>query len=300
MSKVNEHPLRRVLSAVSTNLLFEDEEDGGEDDERYQSILRKHKSLPPRQKSVHFADGFGKPLVSVYSDDEYNIHVALQHTKRELQKTKKVPLVCFEQPVSKPDFKDKLDRQKICLENAVASETSVWGTVKVKNLAFHKRITVRYTFDKWRSSLDVEGQYVPYSNDGDSDRFSFALTIPEYFQAVGGRIELAFRYETDGVEFWDNNDGHNYLIECRDQPKASKLCYFNSVRLNANGVRWGVPFPRTPKRHVLHSCQTSNINWNTLIKQWSIETGRSTFAKYIRAIVQSCGTNVRPPVKQTK
>lgn len=211
-------PFRRSLSVFSTHCV--DDEDG--DDDGCHSILRKHKSLPPRRKNVHFADGFGKPLVSVYSDDEYNIHVALQLTKRELQKSNKLLHVCFAQPAVADDFRERLQRQKVCLENAIASENSIWGTIKVKNLAFHKRITLRYTLDNWHSSTDVEATYVPDSNDGDSDRFSFAVTIPEYFLATGGAIVFALRYETDGVEFWDNNDGLNYRIECRENRKEPK------------------------------------------------------------------------------
>ncbi|KAJ7374730.1 hypothetical protein OS493_005077 [Desmophyllum pertusum] len=158
----------------------------------------------------------GKPLVSVYSDDEYNIHVALQMTKRELQRAKKTLHVCFAQPVASEEFRDKLELQTVCLENAVASQNSIWGTIKVKNVCFHKRVTLRYTLDGWVSSTDMQGVYVPESNDGATDRFSFALTLPEYFLASGGVLEFAVRFEGEGMDFWDNNSGQNYRIECRE------------------------------------------------------------------------------------
>ena len=208
------HHMRRVNSAFPP---FSDDEldNGGENG--CHSILRKHRSLPPpRKKSVQFADGCGKPLVSVYSDDEYNIHVALQTTKRELQRAKKTLHVHFSQPVASDNFRDKLEMQKVCLENAVASQNSVWGTIKVKNICFHKMVSVRYTVDNWLSSTDQQGVYVPDSNDGSTDRFSFALTLPEYFLASGGVLEFAVRFEGEGMEFWDNNSGHNYQIECRE------------------------------------------------------------------------------------
>lgn len=209
-------PIRRVNS-VFPPFSDDDEIDGNGGENGCHSILRKHRSLPPpRKKNVQFADGCGKPLVSVYSDDEYNIHVALQMTKRELQRAKKILHVCFSQPVASEQFRDRLELQTVCLENAVASQNSIWGTIKVKNISYHKRVTVRYTLDGWISSTDLEAVYVPESNDGTTDRFSFALTLPEYFLASGGVLEFAVRFGAERMEFWDNNSGHNYRIECRE------------------------------------------------------------------------------------
>lgn len=213
--------LRRVNS-VFPPFSEDDELDGTDGENGCHSILRKHRSLPaPRKKSVQFADGCGKPLVSVYSDDECNIHVALQMTKKELQRAKKTLHVCFAQPVASDDFRDKLEIQTVCLENAVASQNSIWGTIKVKNICFHKSVCVRYTLDGWISSTDLQAVYVPESNDGATDRFSFALTLPEYFLASGGVLEFAVRFQGEGMEFWDNNSGQNYRIECREAPASN-------------------------------------------------------------------------------
>ena len=230
--------IRRVNSvfppfADDNGLDDNDGENGGH------SILRKHKSLPPpRKKNVQFADGCGKPLVSVYSDDEYNIHVALQMTKRELQRAKKTLHVRFAQPVASESFRDRLELQNISLENAVASQNSIWGTIKVKNICFHKSVTVRYTLDGWVSSTDLQGVYVPDSNDGATDRFSFALTLPEYFLTSGGVLEFALRFAGEGVEFWDNNNGENYRIECREAPPSSEGIKRMANLFTKNDVKW--------------------------------------------------------------
>lgn len=209
----------RKVHSVFPPFSDDDELDGNGDGNGCHSILRNHsRSLPPRKKSVQFADGCGKPLVSVYSDDEYNIHMALQITKRELQRAKKTLHLLFSQPVASDDFRARLEEQSVCLENAVASQNSVWGTIKVKNLCFHKKVLVRYSLDHWTSSIDLDGAYVPDSNDGATDRFSFALTLPEYFLATGGMLEFAVRFEAEETEFWDNNNGQNYRIECREAP----------------------------------------------------------------------------------
>ncbi|XP_067055585.1 protein phosphatase 1 regulatory subunit 3B-like [Acropora muricata] len=209
----------RKVHSVFPPFSDDDELDGNGDGNGSHSILRNHsRSLPPRKKSVQFADGCGKPLVSVYSDDEYNIHMALQITKRELQRAKKTLHLLFSQPVASDDFRARLEEQSVCLENAVASQNSVWGTIKVKNVCFHKKVLVRYSLDHWTSSIDLDGAYVPDSNDGATDRFSFALTLPEYFLATGGMLEFAVRFEAEETEFWDNNNGQNYRIECREAP----------------------------------------------------------------------------------
>lgn len=187
------------------------------------SILRKQKSLPSRRKNVHFADGCGQALVSVYDEQEFNIHVALDQTKRELQGLKKTLSLCFPQPVAASDFKQRLDARFVCLENVVASQNSVWGTVKVKNIAYHKSVVVRYTLDAWGCFKDVEATYVPESNDGSSDRFSFAITVPEYFLVTGGVLEFCIRYETSGQEFWDSNGGENYKVECKESKTGKKM-----------------------------------------------------------------------------
>lgn len=202
--------LRRTSSLRGRILLSKDDDE----DDGCHSILRRHSSLPAKRKNVHFADGFGKPLVSVFSEEEYNIHVAIAAAKRELQNAKKSLKVCFEQPVALDGFRERTERDLVCLENAVSSQNSLMGTVKVMNIAFHKEVLVRYTLDSWNSHTDVVCTYVQDSNDGNTDRFSFAVTIPEYFIASGDSFEFAICYRSNGTEYWDNNGGINYRVEC--------------------------------------------------------------------------------------
>ncbi|KAK3698595.1 hypothetical protein QZH41_004084 [Actinostola sp. cb2023] len=203
--------LRRASSVRAGRIhTFDNDEDDG-----CHSILRRNSSLPVQRKNVHFTDDFGKPLVSVFSEEEYNIHVAIAQARREMQKAKKSLKICFQQPVASDGFRERIENDFVCLENAlIQSDKSITGTIKVKNVAFHKEIRVRYTLDSWNSHTDVASSYVPDSNDGNSDRFSFAMTIPEYFLASGGNLEFAICYRTDGKEYWDNNGGINYRVEC--------------------------------------------------------------------------------------
>ncbi|EDO41629.1 predicted protein [Nematostella vectensis] len=137
-------------------------------------------------------------------------------TKRELQKYQKILNICFSQPVALEGFKLRLENEFVCMENASTSRNTIMGTIKVKNISYHKEVLVRYTLDSWHSFTDVPASYVLDSFDGNSDRFSFAVTIPEYFMASGGNIDFAICFRADGKEFWDNNSGQNYKVECRD------------------------------------------------------------------------------------
>ncbi|CAB0008840.1 unnamed protein product [Nesidiocoris tenuis] len=121
-----------------------------------------------------------------------------------------VPL--FVQPTSRPDFLDRLTRQKICLENAFVTNTNclnIRGTLRVVNLDFHKQVTARISKDRWRTNQDIPCNFLECCPDGGfSDRFAFV--IPGDDLLPGCRLEIALRYVVTSAEFWDNNNGQNY------------------------------------------------------------------------------------------
>lgn len=64
----------------------------------------------------------------------------------------------FRQPASDYlDFRRRLDREKVSLENVVVreNESLVMGTIKVKNMSFHKEVIVRATWDHWTNQEDI-------------------------------------------------------------------------------------------------------------------------------------------------
>ncbi|KAI9288649.1 putative phosphatase regulatory subunit-domain-containing protein [Umbelopsis sp. AD052] len=92
--------------------------------------------------------------------------------------------------------------QMISVESVVLSpdNQSLTGRVRVQNIAYHKRVIVRYTFDLWKTCQNVEAAYResvgrdPQNND----------TTTLFF---------AVQYNIDNREFWDNNSGMNYQID---------------------------------------------------------------------------------------
>ena len=118
------------------------------------------------------------------------------------------------------DFRSRLEKQNLSLENVVIQEADqqLVGTVKVKNLSFSKQVTVRITFDNWLSQTDHEATFAPSGLQGATsaaainlfDTFSFKIPIPAVVPS--NRIQFCLRFKSDAGEFWDNNNGKNYVI----------------------------------------------------------------------------------------
>lgn len=192
----------------------------------HKTILKKQKSLPfaAGHKNVHFADGCGLSLVSVHKismDD-----LTLASNKDVYQETTRELILTFPQPISLANFTERLSSLCVSLENVLVSNCTIMGTIKVKNIAYHKVILVRHTFNAWQSCEETTGSYVPDSCDGTYDRFSFGLSIPSTMKD-GEKVEFAICYRTisPNSEFWDNNEGRNYIIECKEKSVPRNSSY---------------------------------------------------------------------------
>jgi len=134
----------------------------------------------------------------------------------------------FSQPASDYlEFRNRLDQQNLSLENVVLREADqqLVGSIKVKNLAFTKQVTVRITFDNWISFRDFLATFAPCGLQGASgqqaislfDTFSFQIPIPA--SATMNRMQFCIRFKSDAGEFWDNNQGKNYVLVKADPLK---------------------------------------------------------------------------------
>ncbi|KAI0065812.1 hypothetical protein BV25DRAFT_1597059 [Artomyces pyxidatus] len=109
------------------------------------------------------------------------------------------------------------------------------GTVLVRNVAFEKRVTVRFTLDDWDTVSEVNAAYAgPVSQrdalarasttlgdvvglcaldaaDHSYDRFTFTVGLGD--APARRTLFLAARFAAPGVgEWWDNNAGANYRV----------------------------------------------------------------------------------------
>lgn len=136
--------------------------------------------------------------------------------------------LAFRQPAS--DYlgmKARLETNNVSLENVVIkeSEARVTGTVKVRNLSYHKQVKVRYTTSNWLAHDDVYADYVPSAATATGasydlyDTFTFALPLPSSNQA--DKLEFCVCYTCSDAEFWDNNNNLNYVL-VSFRPKGAK------------------------------------------------------------------------------
>lgn len=166
-----------------------------------------------RVKRVSFADDFGHRLAEVkYFCDRAPTPSRSAHVEAA------VLLPDFPMPISVHEvFSEKMDRLRVSLESlsVSTSRAALRGIVRVKNLAFEKRVFVRYSFDAWKTSTDVACRYRPAFYPGaigkSHDWFSFTLTVPPD-DFGSGSAEFAVCFQCDGKEYWDNNFGANYRL----------------------------------------------------------------------------------------
>nr|XP_032816154.1 LOW QUALITY PROTEIN: protein phosphatase 1 regulatory subunit 3E-like [Petromyzon marinus] len=127
----------------------------------------------------------------------------------------------FAQPLGDPEFASRLRAQLVRLESVAPGELSVTGHVRVLNVAFEKEVSVRFSYDAWRTHAEARARFAPPglaepNPAPGTDRFAFALPTPPFLQP-GGALELAVRYRVAGREHWDNNGGANYRLEVRSE-----------------------------------------------------------------------------------
>lgn len=102
----------------------------------------------------------------------------------------------------------------VMLEDVTLSkEATICGHVKVKNLAFHKCVAIRFTFDSWQTTSEVSAKYEQSLAHGMFDRFSFVIRLHDILSKIEDKtLFMAIRYAVNGRELWDNNEGQNYKL----------------------------------------------------------------------------------------
>jgi len=120
----------------------------------------------------------------------------------------------FTEPGKQLGFLKKVKQQKVSMEKVIiGNDLSVCGIVRVLNLAFEKRVYVRYSYDHWRNYNEAQASYILGSCDGYSDQFSFLLEADSLMDHDA--LIFCVRYRTvNQQEYWDNNGGRNYVIKC--------------------------------------------------------------------------------------
>ncbi|WPK23949.1 hypothetical protein PUMCH_001199 [Australozyma saopauloensis] len=99
------------------------------------------------------------------------------------------------------------------------------GQTAVRNLAYEKKVTVRYTLDNWATIVEIPCVYVsdvpPVLKAHNYDRFVFKIPLDTFFNGFSSGstsipedqvCQLCVKFCTPVSEYWDNNDDKNYLF----------------------------------------------------------------------------------------
>ncbi|CAF1108072.1 unnamed protein product, partial [Didymodactylos carnosus] len=109
--------------------------------------------------------------------------------------------------------------RQVVLECLYTKDISAYGTVRVTNCSFDKKVFVRYTCDRWKTYDDSQAMHNLHNSNDNTDSFTFELTIPETLltddisSEQNMSIFFTICYQVMGREYWDNNFGWNYILD---------------------------------------------------------------------------------------
>jgi hypothetical protein len=88
------------------------------------------------------------------------------------------------------------------------------GVVRVRNIAFEKRVAIRFTLDNWQTTSEVVARYAgPCAAAlATHDRFAFVVKLHDLLPGRERMLLFAIRYASGGRDMWDNNAGKDYRL----------------------------------------------------------------------------------------
>lgn len=196
--------------------------------------LRRPSSMPGTptySKAVHFDSHLehvrhflqvDRPLaVSAGSSPNDNYESDTEYPFRDSTSARTPPseweLVLHNFPLESP-FRRRLP---VRLERVWMSpdQKSLVGSVIVANLAFHKILHCRFTFDYWKTTSEVAAEYSheirPRETESGYDRFQFAIKLSDMANLESKTLYFCIRYIVNGQEHWDNNSDVNFQVDFR-------------------------------------------------------------------------------------
>ena len=174
---------------------------------RFHSQLEHVKLFLAKQKPVAVSrDG----ILTDTSGTDSDFPPSICHARDDDLKKRSLVMHRIDVPTVPPLPEETRD---VAIENIDLVGTVVEGTVRVRNIAFEKRISVRFTLDKWQTTSEVTGRYQESLQNGTFDRFMFSIKLADILsRAEEKTLYLAVRYSVAGREIWDNNSGRNYQV----------------------------------------------------------------------------------------
>lgn len=94
------------------------------------------------------------------------------------------------------------------LTNLICTPSRIWGRVQVNNIAYEKKIFIRWSHNNWESYCEQLARFEQSATNLRKDSFTFEIERSDHSETV----ELAVRYCVYDEEYWDNNGGTNYQV----------------------------------------------------------------------------------------
>lgn len=188
--------------------------------------------------------GGSSPVDNYDSDNEYPFGADDRSTTRAPPFEWDIIINNF--PVDTPARKAQAVRlERVWLSN---DHKFLIGSVAVANLAFNKGVVCRFTLDYWKTTSEVTAEYVcditPQIAEPGHDRFNFSIKLSDLANLEAKTLYFAIRYNVNGQEHWDNNNGTNFQVDFRKKmlPQNGKKGAIGAAHRPANGL------PRSNRR----------------------------------------------------
>ncbi|EPB85781.1 hypothetical protein HMPREF1544_07450 [Mucor circinelloides 1006PhL] len=176
-------------------------------------LFRKAQTpLAISQKNIFWADSQDD------EDDDDSDSTSSSSSDEEEQPIKK-SIKCSNWPTRLSDIIDRknkiirVDKNTIRLQD----DDFIVGKITVRNLNYHKTVTIRYTFDYWETVDNIQATYQESTQK--NDLFAFKIHVP----ANAATLYFAINYKVGSEDYWDNNDGRNYQVDISlSKPNSTK------------------------------------------------------------------------------
>ena len=109
---------------------------------------------------------------------------------------------------------ERVYRRQIALERLFVRASAVYGTIRVDNWTFHKRVFVKSTTDGWKTTSTIDAYHSMYHPKTNTDSFQFKLTLASRDSVV---VTFALCLAANGREYWDNNESRDYRLELSER-----------------------------------------------------------------------------------
>lgn len=105
-------------------------------------------------------------------------------------------------------------QRQVILECLYTKDSIAYGTVRVHNWAYDKRVFARITEDEWQTSHDIQAWHSMTYPDDHTDTFTFEIRLGKYPDPSKAPKDIYFAVCLQALnqEFWDNNAGWNYIL----------------------------------------------------------------------------------------